>query len=74
MPRDGIYTYFRLHDEQNVMVIMNQNQEDVTIPREVLAEILDLFTIGTSVHDGSVIDVTAEFVAPAMTTSIWDLD
>lgn len=74
VPRDGIYTYFRLHDEQNVMVIMNQNQEDVTIPREVLAEILDLFTIGTSVHDGSVIDVTADFVAPAMTTSIWDLD
>ncbi len=74
VPRNGIYAYFRLHDEQNVMVIMNQNQEDVTIPRDVLAEILDHFTTGTSVHDGSKIDVTADFIAPAMTTSIWDLE
>ena len=39
-----------------------------------LAEILDHFTTGTRVHDGSTIDVTADFVAPAMTTSIWDLE
>jgi len=74
VPRNGIYAYFRLHEDQNVMVIMNQNEEDVTIPRDVLAEILDHFSIGTSVHDGSTIDVSSDFVAPAMTTSIWDLN
>lgn len=74
VPRNGIYAYFRLHEDQNVMVIMNQNEEDVMIPRDVLAEILDHFSTGTSVHDGTTIDVSSDFVAPAMTTSIWDLN
>ena len=74
VPRNGIYTYFRLHEDQNVMVIMNQNEEDVTIPRMMLAEILDHFSTGTSVHNGTTVDVTADFVAPGKTTSIWELE
>lgn len=74
VPQNGVYAYFRLHDDQNVMVIMNQNDEDVTISRDVFAEILDHFATATDIFDGNSIDISVDFTAPAMTTSVWELE
>ena len=41
VPKDCVYVYFRLHKDQNLMVIMNQNDEEVTLYRDIFAEILD---------------------------------
>ena len=74
VPKDGVYVYFRVHEDQNVMVIMNQNKEEVTLSRDIFAEILDHFKLGINVINGSSINVTADFTAPGMATSIWDLE
>ncbi len=73
IPNDDIYIYFRVHEEQTVMVIMNNNTEDKVIDRNRLAEILDHFETGESVMNTKVIDVTKDFSADAKTTSIFEL-
>jgi uncharacterized protein involved in propanediol utilization len=74
VPKDGVYVYFRVHEDQNVMVIMNQNKEEVTLSRDIFAEVLDHFKLGINVINGSSIDVTADFTALGMASSIWDLE
>ncbi|MCG8373997.1 MAG: cyclomaltodextrinase C-terminal domain-containing protein, partial [Balneolales bacterium] len=64
----------RLHEKQNVMVIMNSNEDTATIPRDVLSEILDHYKTGTNIIDGSTINVLQDFEAPGKTTSIWELE
>lgn len=73
VPKDGVYVYFRLHKDQNVMVVMNQNDEEVTLSRDIFAEILDHYKLGIDVMKGSHIDLSSDFAAPGMTTSILDL-
>lgn len=74
VPTNGVYVYFRTHPEQNVMVIMNSNDETVTINREIYSEILNAFQTGTNVLDGTKIDVTQNFEVPGKTTGIWELE
>ena len=55
------------------MVIMNQNDEEVTLYRDIFAEILDHYKWGIDVMKGSHIDLSYDFAVPGMTTSILDL-
>jgi hypothetical protein len=55
------------------MVVMNSNEEAVTIPRDRLAEILDHFASGTHVINGEIINLNNDFEVPAKTTGIWEL-
>lgn len=74
VPQSGIYVYFRLHEDQNVMVVMNQNEESVTIPRMVLAEILDGFSTGKNVLNSSEIDLSKDFEVDGKVTWVWELE
>ena len=72
-PGNDIYIYFRVHDEQTVMVVMNNNNEDKVIDRSRLAEILDRFSTGNNVLSSKTINLSQNFAVNAKTTSIWQL-
>ena len=57
VPKDGVYVYFRVHEDQNVMIIMNQNKEEVTLSRDIFAEVLDHFKLGINVINLSLIHI-----------------
>ena len=73
VPNNGVYVYFRTHEDQNVMVVMNSQPQSVTLPQGVFSEILNHFSSATNVVDGSTIDVTKDFEVPGKATSVWEL-
>jgi len=74
VPENDLYIYFRIHEDQTVMVIMNNNTEDRVIKRDQFAEILDTFKIGTNVLITKKINLSKDFSVDAKTTSIWELN
>ncbi|MEQ9307965.1 MAG: glycoside hydrolase family 13 protein [Balneolaceae bacterium] len=74
VPQNGVYVYFRLHEDQNVMVVMNQNDDSVRIPRHVLSEILDDFSTGSNVLNESEIDLSKDFEVDGKVTWVWELE
>ncbi|HEY9816768.1 MAG TPA: cyclomaltodextrinase C-terminal domain-containing protein, partial [Candidatus Obscuribacterales bacterium] len=73
IPENDTYVYFRVHDEQTVMVIMNSSTEEKSLSPDRFAEVLKHFSSGRSVLDGSVIDLNEALKVPAKTTAIWEL-
>ncbi len=73
VPEEDIYVYFRIHQDQTVMVIMNNNNEDKVIDRDRLAEILDRFSTGQNILNSKKIDLANDFSVDAKTTSIFEL-
>lgn len=73
IPEDDVYIYFRIHKEQTIMVVMNNNIENKVIDRDRFAEILDDFSIGTNIQSNKKIELGKDFSVGAKTTSIWEL-
>lgn len=73
IPENNTYVYFRVHDEQTVMVVLNANEEPVSLNRSRFAEILDDFKIGIDVISGKEIDVSKDFKVDGKTAGIWEL-
>lgn len=74
VPQNGVYVYFRIHENQTVMVVMNQNEDSVTIPRDMLSEILDDFNIGTNILNKSSIDLATDFQVDGKVAWVWELE
>lgn len=74
VPVNGIYVYFRIHENQTIMVIMNSNDEEVTIPRDILSEVLDKFGTGSNIFDGSTINLDSDINVDAKVTWVWELE
>jgi glycosidase len=73
IPNNNVYVYFRVHEEQNIMVVMNANEDSVSLNRDRFAEILDDFERGVNVLSGEEIDVSVDFEVQGTTTGIWEL-
>ena len=74
IPQGNVYAYFRIHENQTIMVIMNGNEDAVTIPRDYLAEVLDKFSSGMNVIDGSTVDLSKDFEVNGKVTWVWELE
>ncbi|MBO6522915.1 MAG: glycoside hydrolase family 13 protein [Balneolaceae bacterium] len=74
VPQNGIYVYFRIHENQTVMVVMNQNKEAATIPRDILSEVLDSFDTGKNIFDNSKIDLSKDFEVDRKVVWVWELE
>ena len=74
IPQNNVYVFFRIHTEQTIMVVMNNNDEEISLPPFVFKEILEDFTIGVHILDQTRIDVTKDFKVPGKETSIWELE
>jgi glycosidase len=73
IPENNTYVYFRVHEDQTIMVVMNANDETATLDRDRFAEILDDFETGVDVVSGEEIDVSDNLEVPGKTTLIWEL-
>jgi len=73
VPENNTYVYFRIHDKQTVMVVMNRNETSVLMQPERFAEVLQDFTTGENVLTGEFIDITDIFEVPGKTTAIFEL-
>ncbi len=74
IPNDDVYIYFRIHDAQTVMVVMNNNTEDKVIERERLAEVLDKFSTGKNILNSKTINLSKDFSVAGKQTTIWELE
>lgn len=74
IPQGNVYAYFRIHEDQTIMIIMNANEDTVTIPRDYLAEILDQFSTGNNILDDSTIDLSRDFEVDGKVTWVWELE
>lgn len=73
IPENNTYVYFRVHEDQTVMVVMNANEEAVTLDRDRFAEILDDFSVGVDVLSGEEIKVGDDFEVDGKTAVVWAL-
>lgn len=73
IPENNTYVYFRVHEEQTVMVVMNGNEHSVSLNAARFAEILEPFSLGINVISKEEIDITKEFNVSGKTTSVWEL-
>lgn len=73
IPQDNVYVYFRVHKDQTVMVVMNNNEENTTLERARFAEILDKFKSGQNVINNRTIDLSSDFSVSAKSTVILEL-
>ncbi len=73
IPENNVYVYFRYTENERVMVIMNMNDEPITISRSKHIELLRGYSSGVNILDGSTIDMIKDFEAPAKATTILEL-
>ncbi|MBD3617242.1 MAG: glycoside hydrolase family 13 protein [Gracilimonas sp.] len=73
IPENNTYVYFRVHEDQTIMVAMNANEEAVSLDRNRFAEILDDFEIGIDVISDEQIDVSDDIEVPGKIAVIWEL-
>ena len=74
VPEENIYIYFRIHEEQTIMVVMNMNEEERVIGRNRYREVLNNFSKGANVLNKTTIDLSKDFIVPGKTTTIWELN
>lgn len=74
VPQNNTYVYFRIHEEQTIMVVMNAGDDPATLNRDRFAEILDDFKTGVDVISGKKIDLKNDFEVAGKTTGIWELE
>lgn len=74
VPVNGVYVYFRIHENQTVMVVMNSNEDSITVPRDILSEILNDFTSGKNVLNGSKINLSNDIEVDGKVTWVWELE
>ncbi|XWN37024.1 MAG: glycoside hydrolase family 13 protein [Balneola sp.] len=73
IPQDNVYVYFRVHDKQTVMVIMNNNEEEITLNRARFAEILDTYSTGKNVIYPGSFNLNENISVQAKSTIILEL-
>lgn len=73
IPQDNVYVYFRVHKDQTVMVVMNNNEETKTLEHTRFSEILDQFKTGQNVMSNTTVDISDDFSVDAKTTVILEL-
>jgi len=72
-PDKGCYVYFRYNEEARVMIILNKNKENTSLPLERYAEMLHSYPSGTDVLTGKTYSLGNELVIPAQTALILEL-
>jgi len=58
IPENNVYVYFRVHQEQTIMVVLNGNDNMVDLELERFDEITDAFRSGTEVLNGKAYDLS----------------
>lgn len=73
IPENGTYVYFRLHEEQTVMVLVNTTEEEKRLDAKRFQEVLGSFKSAEHVLNGDRFELGSELVLPPNEASVWEL-
>ena len=73
IPQNGVYVYFRLHEKQKLMCIVNTSADDAAIELDRYNEILTGSTRLVNAMTGNVIIKTSRFTIPSKSFQIFEL-
>jgi len=73
VPENGIYTYFRYNENEVVMVVLNKNIEEKTLPTERFSEIIEGYSSGKEIITSESISDLSEIKIPAKSAMILEL-
>jgi hypothetical protein len=72
--KNGVYVYFRLYENDLVMVMMNNNKRSIRIEPGRFNEVLAEKNQGISVLDNRVFDLTSKINLPGKTALILQIN
>ena len=73
IPQNGVYVYFRLHEKQKLMCIVNTSADEAAIELDRYNEILTGSTRLVNAMTGNVIIKTSRFTIPSKSFQIFEL-
>lgn len=73
VPEDGTYVYFRMHEQQTIMVLVNTSNEEKRLSTTRFQEVLGAFNSATHVLDNTQFELGDELVLPPNEASVWEL-
>lgn len=73
IPANGVYIYFRYHEQQTIMCVLNTNDKKVTHPLARYAERTAGFKTGKDVLTGQTVSISSELELPANSIGIFEL-
>jgi neopullulanase len=73
LPQNGTYIYFRHTDDANVMIVMSQNEKDITLDMNRFQESLRGYSKGKNVMTDAVLKDLKQLSVPAMSIQIIEL-
>jgi glycosidase len=73
IPRDNVYTYFRMNDEKTVMVILNNNPKTMTIDPQLFKQVTVPFAKGVDVISGKALPMNASFEIDGKSAMVLEL-
>jgi len=73
IPENGTYVYFRLHEEQTVMVLVNTTEEEKRLDAKRFQEVLGSFKSAEHVLNGNRFELGRELILPPNEASVWEL-
>ena len=73
VPESNSYVYFRYTYNERVMVIMNMNDEPITLSRQKHIEMLRGYSAAENVITGEKVDISEDFIVTGKTTTVFSL-
>jgi glycosidase len=73
VPQNGVYVYFRYTNTATVMVVVNQNKKEITLPTARFAERTSGFTTAQNIIDNSKSTLNSPLSIAAQSTTIFEL-
>lgn len=73
IPRDNVYTYFRINAEKTVMVVLNNNPKPMTVDPKFFSEGTTGFTNGNDVISGKTFSLNQPFELEGKTAVVLEL-
>ena len=73
IPKDGVYVYFRMDEQQKVMVILNKNEQPYTLNLDRFAEQLNGKSMGVDVISNQAYTLKTELNLPIKSALILEL-
>lgn len=75
LPVNNVYVYFRMHEKQTVMVVINNSDKDQTVKLENYQEVIKAFQTATEVFTKKAVSLKeSTFTISAKTATIYELN
>ncbi len=74
VPEDGVYTYFRYHNNETVMVVMNTAKESKTIDLARFEERTVNYSTARNIISGETQNLSGKWTIPATSTLVFQLN